>query len=340
MKKAVSITMAIFLLLLAAFLVVVLVLGIQGRMFSFNGNWMKLRHTEAISLGNQDTLKIDVRSYSVVIKKVGATEEPRIEVYSLPWGNFASNEVEIASGDNTLSIKQTSSFTFSFLGGSYRQLRLYLPEGWQGTLLAEQGSGSLSLNDNFDLNKLTATVQSGSIRVENVTVKEDAVLSSNSGSIRANSLTAKNISVKASSGSIRVETAVANTIDVYAASGSIHIGTVNGQFSLQSSSGSISVDAGNGGGSVRANSGSVRVYMNEVTNDLSLSAGSGSVRLYLPSNIGFSFEGQTGSGSLKTDFDSSLSYNGRNYASGQVGNGGPSIQCTAGSGSVHVELGI
>lgn len=338
MKTAVRIVTILLLLLLAVVLLSVMILGIQGKMPFFDGSWMKLRHTEPLHFQNIDTLQIDVSSYSVIIEEVSATEEPRLEVYSLAWGSYSSDEVSVSTKSNSLSVKQSARFSFSLFGINLRQLRLYLPAGWEGNLESTQSSGSLSINGSLTFKELKAALNSGSIRLGDITVEENAHLSASSGSIRAENLTAKNIVIKANSGTIHVESASADTIEAKATSGSIRFGALTGNFALEAGSGTVRIDAGAGSGSAKTTSGSVRVDMNEVTDDLSLSASSGTVRLTLPSDLSFSFQGQTGSGTLKTDFDSSLSYKGRNYAEGQVGSDGPHIECKVGSGSLSVAL--
>lgn len=127
----------------------------------------------------------------------------------------------------------------------------------------------------------------------------------------------------ASSGNITCRNIHAEEMNVMASSGNIELGGAEGNAYLQTSSGNISAEFA------------------RVCGTISAAASSGNVKLELPKDSTFTFEGSASSGNINTDFDEMLSYNKKgNQACGTYGDN-PEKACvktSTSSGNSRVNL--
>ena len=78
---------------------------------------------------------------------------------------------------------------------------------------------------------------------------------------------------------------------------------------------------GCGYGNIGTASGDVKLFLAELTGDLSVSTASGEVTLKLPEDSSFAFDADTASGDIDTFFDDALQFSKRgDHAGGTVGN--------------------
>lgn len=177
-------------------------------------------------------------------------------------------------------------------------IEIYLPASFEGSLTLGTVSGSIRIPDEWKLASLIARTISGDVAVNTVSAAT-VRLSTTSGSIRAESL--------------------------------------SGNLDLHAISGSIRVNAAQGGGSFKTTSGGVRVNFTELHSSVDASSVSGGVRLGLPADAAFEFEGRSVSGSIHTGFDDKLTYQRRNKANGFVGQAPyHHVRAVTTSGGVHV----
>jgi DUF4097 and DUF4098 domain-containing protein YvlB len=183
-----------------------------------------------------------------------------------------------------------------------------------GPVEAETGSGSIHVGRIGG--SVSATTGSGSIEVLGAT--DGLTASTGSGSVTARQMMG---SVKARSGSgrIDIEYSGAGDGDFGTGSGSITVTGANGRLRAHAGSGSITVDG-------------------HPSNDWSIDTGSGSVTLRLPPNAAFDLDASTGSGSVSTRHPiETLGSLSKKHLQGRVRGGGPRLQVSASSGSIHLD---
>ena len=238
--------------------------------------------------------------------------------------NYMPEKDEIARimiRDNSLIIESGERDKKLFMLGSYkRRIEVYVP---------------LNYENNFEVN-----VSSGSIKSEEAYKFSNFKASGSSGSIKLKDIYADNINISVNSGSVNLENAEASNLRIKSSSGSIKVLKATGDSTFSSSSGSITVYNMEGKIDARASSGSIRVNISELNHDISASTSSGSVNISIPESSSFEFNAETSSGSIKTYFDSKLSYGrGRKEASAKIGDN-PDVKIDLSASSGRVKLNV
>lgn len=184
--------------------------------------------------------------------------------------------------------------------------------GVRGPVRAGAGSGKLEL---FNIgSEVRASTGSGSIVLDKI-----------AGSARAST----------GSGSIRA-TRIEGGMHGRTGSGSIRLDGANGAIELGTGSGSVQAESIRGGLRVRTGSGSIRIQ-GTPSEPWDLQAGSGGIRLSLPSDLGFTLDARSASGSVSVDHPIDIEHQYRQRElRGRVRGGGPAIVARTGSGSVSV----
>lgn len=160
------------------------------------------------------------------------------------------------------------------------KIKILIPADFQGELSVATQSGSIVSNEKFRFSRF--------------------VMKSVSGSLRAEEITADEITMHTTSGSIKVD-------------------EMDGNFSLHSVSGSIRAEDIIGCGEFKTTSGSIRVDFEDVRGGILATSVSGGIRFELPEDVGLELNLSSVSGGIHTDFDDNLRYNRRRKAEGNVG---------------------
>lgn len=255
-----------------------------------------------------------------------------------------SLRMESSSGGIRCSgeIKSAGDVEAKATSGSIRMNGNVVSEG--GITLASS-SGGISSEGSISAGKsFSASTSSGSIRLRNTVTADGVTLSSSSGGVSSDgSISAgKSFNASTTSGSIRLNNPVtADDVTLSSSSGGVHTGEVNtARYSIRTTSGSIRIDGISGGGKMESSSGGVTATLMDTVGDADISATSGSVRLTVPSWLSFTFEGKTGSGSIRTDFDTLYGDKNGKSALGTVGDSPTAnIEVRTGSGGIHVNMG-
>lgn len=250
-----------------------------------------------------------------------------------------------ARGSTTLQVREDGTF-----GGDWNS-------GGRRTAVRTYGSG---LEAHADLvvkvpagKRVEVNLAVGSILADGV--EADMRLDVHSASVRATG-TKGRLVVDAGSGSMRVENA-SGELEVDTGSGSTTIsGLRMTRVAVDASSGSIdardvvadrfSVDVGSGTFSAEAlatddlyvdtGSGSVRVALTKVPGRTEIETGSGSVTFTLPADADADLDIETGSGGISSDFAVTMEGYRRRELRGRIGDGGPVIRVSTGSGGVRL----
>ncbi|MBO0480462.1 DUF4097 family beta strand repeat protein [Vagococcus fluvialis] len=148
--------------------------------------------------------------------------------------------------------------------------------------MIETSSGSIKLKEAMELSKLKTKENSGSLKIEQLTAKE-VITETGNGSIKGQDIEVNDFKAISGSGSIKLDKVIGNT-------------------------------------DLTTNSGSVKTSFIEVDQRIEVSTNSGSVKLELPKNLNFDFIGQSNSGNFYTDFDIDLTSS-ENVLKDSVGDG-------------------
>ncbi len=172
-----------------------------------------------------------------------------------------------------------------------------IARGTKGSLVVDAGSGSVRVEDAEG--DLEVDTGSGSTTLLNVRGPR-VVIDAGSGGLTARGVTTDRLSADIGSGSVSIEGL---------------------------STDDLMVDTG---------SGSVRVELTKVPRRTNIDTGSGSVTLTLPAGANAELDLDTSSGGISSDFAVTMNEVRRRSLRGRIGEGGPIIRVSTGSGSVRV----
>jgi lia operon protein LiaG len=164
---------------------------------------------------------------------------------------------------------------------------------------------------------LTLDTGSGGVEVSDVT--GDLNLDSGSGGATIEGVRGGKLRMDIGSGSLRGRAIEVRELTADVGSGGIRLAGVKTP--------RLHLETGSGGSEVE---------LLDPVEDVSIEAGSGGVTLRLPANIGATFDIETGSGGIDTDFAVKVNRMERRALHGTVGDGRGRIKIEAGSGTVRV----
>jgi DUF4097 and DUF4098 domain-containing protein YvlB len=307
MKKKGMLIIAIIWSLIAVAIIVILVLGLTGKLqkpaFLKNvyfgvSTSSELVKEESFDISSLDTLSIATGSYSVEIVPVSGNA---VRVRQYDKDSEYLFESAQSGSELRVSMPSRTRVFIGFFFGSNNRLEIGVPTDFRGDLNLESKSGSVSLRG-LNCDNLNVETGSGSMNLEMLNLGGD-------------------IRVVSGSGSQRLDRVVCECFEIRAGSGSLRIDELRGYGSIDTGSGSISAEDLQliGDSSVSTGSGSVKLGFEDRTNlFLRLSSGSGSIRaedvkLYYTAENRHEAEGtlgtgadgtltvRTGSGSIRID---------------------------------------
>jgi hypothetical protein len=144
------------------------------------------------------------------------------------------------------------------------------------------------------------------------------------------------VDARSGSGSVRIDH-VSDLVRVKTGSGRIEALGSDAGFEARAGSGSIYAEAIAGPLRVRTGSGRVEVEQVEA-GPIDVETGSGSVKVRTPANATFDLNARTGSGSIESRRPLAVSGAvSRHHLRGRLGEGGPPIQISTGSGNIRID---
>jgi hypothetical protein len=314
------------------------------RVFAVDGGEFAIRQygptdmleEELVQIRREDgTLRVTVPSRSgVYVFSVGIFADHRLEI-DIPRNWFGDMSLSTSSGAQTL--EHGFSWRSATLSSSSGGVRLLGPLTLEGNASLSASSGSVRIQD---LTAASATLKtsSGTLSVSGrLTLTGNLDANTSSGSLRLNDTSASRVSAETSSGTLELGDMRADNVRGKTTSGTLRATRIEAaSFDLETSSGGIRADALTGGGRLKSTSGNINVETLRPTSDVSLRASSGGVKLWVPDDYAFVFEGRCSSGSIRSDYD--LYYQGRNNNSATYTHreGGPTISVETTSGSIRL----
>ncbi len=165
--------------------------------------------------------------------------------------------------------------------------------------------------------RLTVDAGSGSVVVEDGEGELD--IDTGSGSSDIMGFRGRSVTVDAGSGTITTRDVTVERFSVEVGSGSVRADLL--------STDDLRVDTG---------SGSVAVGLTKVPGSTDIDTGSGSVRIELPANANATVDINSGSGGISSDFPVTMEQLRRRELRGKLGEGGPMLRVSTGSGGVRL----
>lgn len=288
--------------------------------FSIGGR-VELRNTIEIPLSETDSLEVLYTSKNLKIYP-GEGENIVIKEYLQSGREKAFAEVTRDGRKAVVTGGRDQVITiFGFFTGMER-IEVYVPKEGLKELRIQTGSGNITAESGFTLDTDTLQVKAGS------------------GNVKWKDTRAKDYEVQTSSGNIGLKDMEGNGT-VGAGSGNIRAEEIKGCLTAGTGSGNITIEEFSGWGSMEAGSGNIKVEALEVTGDVKASARSGNVHIDLPGGLSFETRLQTGSGSIRSSFKESLSYNEKgNRAEGKIGDEPVCvIEAETTSGNINITAG-
>ena len=267
-------------------------------------------------------------------------------------------DLDVKTGSGSINVRTGAAGTVQV------QAKIKAREGWGGGLSGEEKVRRLEANP--PIRQTGNTIVIGEIEDRELNnnvsisyelmVPADTRLRSHTGSgsqtvdgVRGpvetgtgyGSITLSNIGgeVRAStgSGSIQVR-GLSGSINGSTGSGDIEVQqSAPGDLELQTGSGSIEVSGVKGGVRARTGSGEISAE-GQMTGDWRLHTSSGSVTVRLPQGAAFDLAARTSSGSIRSDHPITVQGTiGRRELNGKVRGGGPLLEVSTSSGSIHIE---
>ncbi|MEH7224003.1 DUF4097 family beta strand repeat-containing protein [Bacillus sp. JJ1566] len=276
----------IFFVLIGAYLLITNLYRIPGLPFGNSGDSVTV--TDKI-----DEIQIDISSISTTV-----IPENRNDVEAELKGK---GKVHVSKSGDTIEVTYERGFFnlgwFPFFDKT--KLTVYIPEDYDQDLSLRVGSGHLEFDGApMELNKLSADIHSGNMRLEN--------------------LSAKNFTHNVASGNSNIE----------------KLTTKSGEIDVRS--GNVTVDDYEGKLEVDVHSGRLKATISELADSIDASVKSGLLDIDLPKDADFTLKGKVNSGFISSDFSLDDSKKDKGTIEGKHGAGTHNINIEVNSGKASI----
>lgn len=245
-----------------------------------------------------DTLNIDMRSISVVIKNHPGNEI-RAEVVQRIKGFPIRAKVTSERQGSVLTIQQKQWDWQALFLGFNDYLEVSLPETYSKTLNIKSRSGNISAED-LNLESLIINNVSGNVRLSRLNAPFGIKVTS--GNIKADEISGAG-EITCLSGNININGVNSGSAGclLKCVSGNISVGSFSGSLNAETVSGNIKIPQFEGDGRMKVTSGNVGACIGAITGDCDFSSSSGSVSVTADGIRNFYVEASCGSGIIKTN---------------------------------------
>lgn len=285
-------TMIVIWSLIALALIVMLVYGISSGKQIWNVFGIRNLKNESLTVQKKDSASIDeVNKININFASeyvdILSTDNSDIEVVQSSSRKLRENEKFTISKDgDAITIKNNKfHFGFSFFSiNSNEKIEVYIPKNYNKDLSVSLSSGDIDVNTDLVLNNVSYTQSSGDFNINGNITANEILLKSTSGDININELSAK----------------------------SYDINQVSGNTEIKSLSGS---------GKIKGISGDLKIYYKDISDYSDLNIISGDVKVFIPKDLSFQFDGECTSGDINSNFDINYKDKKGGSASAKVGDG-------------------
>lgn len=280
---------------------------------------------------NIDTLEIDLVSEDInIISTSGADFSVEID------SNYKKYQPDVYYENNKLIIKAKPKF----IALSYRcNVELCIPQSVKfNEVFVHTVSGDININS-FICEDASISSTSGTIQVDSISADYNNSIKSTSGSIKVKKLSGDAVSIHTTSGDIEAAKIESYESILESVSGDVNIKSIDAEtFDIKTVSGAVKLfDVFASNFNVNTTSGSVSLEFADLPIATSkIKTNSGSVDLYVTKIKGFDLIYQTNSGTLKDRINTNNFSPRGEYRNSYFG-GGPEIQVRTTSGSLELD---
>lgn len=265
--------------------------GIKG--FNFENRFGEaniIQKDANIAIKGYDNINLDFPSSDVL---VNTTDGNSLRVVQKASTNLKDVEKFIVDiQNNSIIIRKNNNRVFNIFnfGNFNEKIELYIPKNYTKNLNIHVASGDITFNSDIKLNDIECSQSSGDFHVNN-------------------SITGNNIYIKSISGDITAEKLNSKHYDIHATSGDLDINSISGSGNIKTISGDIKT---NYSGDIKTNYSGINEYSNT-------SSTSGDIKLRVPENLSFEFDGNCTSGNVNANFPLNYKNERKSRASAKVG---------------------
>lgn len=309
MNKQFKLAMVVMWSIVSVVLIAMLVYGIRtgkgeeliSSTFSSSDGSGGVQKEVSLDLDDCDNINLDFSSENITIT---VTNEDKIKIIERANKELKENEKFICDkSGKSINIRQGDSRSFKIFNFGIRlnrSLDVFIPSSYKKELNLETRSGNIKVNGDLVLTNFSTKLSSGNFKSNGSITADEAELSLTSGNITAKELLTKKYNIRASSGNI----------DVNSLSGS---------------------------GDVKVTSGGIEINYKDIAEYARLEASSGNLRINLPKDLSFEFDGECSSGNIRSSFDLNYKNKKENRAEAKVGNGPyKKISARVTSGNINI----
>lgn len=263
----------------------------------------KIQQDEKVSIDNLNKIDLDFYGADVFIN---VTDEADLKVVQSSTGTLKDKDKFVITKNNgelgisTSSKTKVVQFHIFEFKNIKQKIEVYIPRKYSGNLYVSSRSGDVIFNFSSKLDNIHCDQASGDI-----TVKD--------------SITGNNVNLKTRSGDINLETIYSKNYSIEDTSGDIRINSIYGSGYIKNVSGDINID------------------YKEIDDYSQIYSVSGDIKLKVPENLNFKFNGQCTNGDINSDFQLNYENSRKSKASLQIGNGlYKTINAKAVSGDINL----
>lgn len=270
--------------------VIILLIAVLVRGTKYGGNFMIIRGSEKVQ--KQQTVdvancsEINLVDYSGSNIEIKTTEDSKLKVVQTAYNKINDDEKFIIDkNEDKINIKcDTERRNFNLFNFKFNEkIYLYIPKNYDKDLIIEGSSGNAKFLSAMKLNQLKYIGHSGNVK-------------------SSENIEAKKASFEISSGNIELEKLKADEYDITSHSGNVDINSISGS------------------GKINTKSGNIRISYEDIDEYSNVEASSGNIKINVPSNLSFEFNGSCHSGDIHSNFNMNKDDDGKT-ASAKVGNG-------------------
>lgn len=340
------------------------VLRMSAQVSSHSGNTLEARFTGEVHSNFRDGIPhlILTKEGSTLKLEVGVSK--KVLLMLIRWGELALDvkipdsyvgDLEVTSSAYGVTLENLKLRRFRYRNSSGRTVASEI-EAEEAVMRSSSGSvqidglrtGRFSLEGSsgritlqgLEAEEASVTSSSGRIEASRIEAKE-MILKSSSGSVQIDGLHSGRFSCDASSGRVTLRNLEAEEASIETSSGKIMVEDLRTRTArLENSSGGIELRRGEGALTLKTSSGAIEADLSRFDYPAAVEATSGSIRLNLPRDAAFDLKAHTTSGKITCGFPLTItpgSDMGSHDMEGSVQGGGPRLDVSASSGSIHIE---
>lgn len=308
MYKKLTKTMIVIWSVIAIMLIGVLVYGISTgkgaqdifRIGDFSMGEAKIQKQESASLEGINKISLDFGRSNI---EIIPTDEGEMKVIQKSDRKLReSDKFTISKEENTIEIKGNKwNIGFNIFSiGFEEKIEVYIPKSYNKDLDVSLSSGNITMNSNITLNNVNYRQSSGNFEG------------------RSN-ITANQVTIKSSSGNVNID------------------GLFTKSYEISQSSGNTEIKSLSGSGNIKGSSGNIKINYKDISEYSDVEITSGNVKMVIPKDISFEFDGHCASGNINSDFDMNYKDKRGKSASAQIGNGPyKKISANTTSGNINI----